>query len=316
MKRNYDIERKYFDQLNFELFADKPGDVTLYSCPMCNEGGSYGKKHRFHWKFDIDNGNFSFVNCFNCGYGMDFEFFIRQFGGEESFKQLVREYKSSKGEFESYVEKYKLEEEMIQSPRTKDYIGLLDINKSKKALNYLKDRQLLDYKEHFLTDKYDNIVIPFYSRMKKIYGFQTRIISNKEFWFELEEINKKFRAWNFYNVNWEEPVYIFEGVEDALSSGLDNVIAVMGKYIHPFLMSKMKKPIICFDNDNDGTISMFKHVLRHNNASGLVYPKDFKYKDMNEMLLDNNTRENVKSFILNNIKQGFRLKVLAESLIR
>ena len=55
MIRNYDIEKKFFDKLGFEIFSEKIGDITLYACPICNEGTSYGKKHRCHWKYDIDS---------------------------------------------------------------------------------------------------------------------------------------------------------------------------------------------------------------------------------------------------------------------
>lgn len=314
LKRDYHLERKYFDKMGFEIFNDRPGDITLNACPICNEGGSYGKKHRFHWKFDIDNRTQSYTNCFNCGFGMDFEFFVLKFLGEEEFKNLMKEYQQYDNNEETIFNE--IESELIQNPRTISVGGLEPIIKNQKVYQYLKDRKLDKFHEYFLSDQYDNVVIPLYNKNKKIYGYQTRKIDNKNFWFELEEINKKFRAWNFYNIDWEAPVYIFESVEDALSSGLENVMAVMGKYISPFIISKLKEPIICFDNDEDGKKAMYKQVLKYN-CKAIVYPKNFDCKDANEMLKDKNySFEYIKDFILKNIKSGFRLKILAESLIR
>jgi len=314
MNRDYNIERKYFDKLAFEVYSDRPGDITLFACPVCNEGNSYGKKHRFHWKYDIDSNRYSYVNCFNCGFGMDFEFFIRKYGGNESFQELLTEYKSLNNS-SSYIQQNKIEESLINSPRTTNYNGLFPIKNSKKGMEYLKDRLLTKYSDFFLTDKYDNIVIPFYNKNRKIYGYQTRIVANKQFWFEIDDINKKFKTWNFYNINWEEPVYIFEGVEDALSSGFNNVIATLGKTIHPFIFSKLKKPIICFDNDIDGKKAMYKQVIKYN-CDALVFPREFRFKDFNEMLKAGNSQDEINKFIKKNIMSGFRLKVLAESIVR
>lgn len=316
MVRNYELERRYFDKLGLNIYSDKPGDVTLYACPFCNEGNSFGKKHRFHWKFDIDSGQFSYVNCFNCGFGMDFEFFIHKISGEKEFKDLMFEYKKynlENNKFEKIIE-----DELILSPKTISVGGLNPLEDSQIAYKYVKDRKLEKFKSHFLSDKYDNVIIPLYNKQKKLYGYQTRMVNDKIFWFFLEEHNKKFRAWNFYNVDWEKEVYIFESVEDALSSGLDNVISVMGKYVSPFIMEKLKKPIICFDNDTDGFKFMCKHILKHNHAKALLYPKDFKQKDMNDLLTkENYTFEQIKDFILSNIKENdFRLKILAESICR
>lgn len=318
MIRNYNLERKYFDKLGLQIYSDKPGDITLHSCPFCNEGNSLGKKHRFHWKFDTDSGQQSYVNCFNCNFAMDFEFFIHKIAGENEFKSLMKEYKILNENETNFFEKLVLEEDFILTPQTISVGGMENIESSQIAYKYLLDRKLEMYKDFFKTDSFDNVVIPLLNKQKKLYGYQTRIVHNKEFWFTLSEQNKKFRAWNFYNINWDEDVYIFESVEDALSSGLENVIAVMGKYITPFIMEKLKKPIICFDNDDDGFKSMCRHILKHNHCKALIYPKDFKQKDMNDLLVkENMNREQIKDFILKNIhNNNFRLRMLAESICR
>lgn len=318
MIRNYEIERKYFDKMGLPIYSDKLGDITLHSCPFCNEGNSLGKKHRFHWKFDIDNGQKSYVNCFNCGFGMDFEFFVHKMLGEKEFKSIMNEYSKLNKNGNNFFERMVEEDDLIKSPKTITVGGLFPLENSEIAYNFIKNRKLEKFKDVFLSDKYDNVIIPLYNKQKKIFGYQTRMINNKQFWFMLEEQNKKFRAWNFYNVDWNKPVYIFESVEDALSSGLDNVIAVMGRYVSTFIMDKLQEPIICFDNDKDGFVSMCKHILKYDKSKALIYPKNFEYKDMNEYLLKENlTFEETKAFVLNNIKNNdFRLKILAESICR
>lgn len=318
MIRNYELERRYFDKMGLQIYSDKLGDITLYACPFCNEGGSLGKKHRFHWKFDTDSGQKSYVNCFNCGFGMDFEFFVHKFSGENEFKNLMKEYSKLNESHNGFFEKMLEDDDLIQSPKTISVGGLYSLENSKIAFDFIKSRKLDKFKDVFLSDKYDNVIIPLYNKQKKIFGYQTRMIVNKQFWFMLEDTNKKFRAWNFYNVDWDKPVYIFESVEDALSSGLENIIAVMGRYVSPFIMNKLKQPIICFDNDKDGFISMCKHILKYDKAKALRYPKDFVYKDMNEYLIKENLEFNdVKNFVLNNISNNdFRLKILAESICR
>lgn len=310
--RNYSIERKYFDMLSYPIYDEKLGDITLYACPECNEGTSYGKKHRFHWVFDVDRKKDSYFHCFNCDFAMSFEYYIRKVLGQEVFSNLLKEYNEGKEEYDTFIDSLH-DDEFIFSPITISDTGFYEVNEYTIAYEYLKTRKLENFAEKFLTDNYGNLIIPMYNSDKKMYGYQKRFAHKKEFSIELDRLNRKFKAWNLYEVNLEEDVYIFEGVEDALSSGLDNVIAVMGKNVHEHIMNILKKPIICFDNDNDGKKSAYKHILKYPHAKLLDYPNDFKYEDINDMLKDNHSLIEISNFIKNNVMENnFRLKMKAE----
>lgn len=307
--RDYNIERNYFDKLNFRIHSETEGDITLYSCPECNDGSSFGRKHRCHWKYDSND---SFFHCFNCGFALGFEFVIKKYLGDDEFKNLKRDY----GQGITYKRNVLTisEEEDIISPRSIDKKNMIPIIESKFGMRYLKLRKLADQHEHFYMDEYNNLIIPLFTKNKKWFGYQTKMIREKEFWFKLDDVNKKFKSWNFYSINPNEPVYIFEGVEDALSSGLSNVISSLGKNVSSFIMKSLKEPIICFDNDKDGIIAMAKHVAKYN-CKALIYPKDFKFKDMNDALKSGEMeKEEISKFIKNNIRDDYKLKMLSLSL--
>lgn len=308
--RDYNIEREFFDKLNFRIYSETQGDITLYSCPECNEGKSFGRKHRCHWKYDNDK---SFIHCFNCGFALGFESFILKYLGKDEYKKLKEAYGQSKPKYDRNVLNIN-ENEILFSPKSIDRGNIFPIINSEFGMNYLKSRKLEDQHEHFFINEYNNIVIPFLTKNKKFFGYQVRIVENKEFWIKLDDINKKFKSWNFYNVDLNKPVYIFEGIEDALSSGLDNVIASIGKNVSPYIMKQIKEPIICFDNDHDGIKAMAKHVVKYN-CKALVYPKDFKFKDMNDILKSGEmNKKEISQFIKDNIQGGVRLRLLALSL--
>ena len=100
--RDYNIEREFFDKLNFRIYSETQGDITLYSCPECNDGKSFGRKHRCHWKYDNDK---SFIHCFNCGFALGFESFILKYLGKDEYKKL-KDDRQFHENFESLLKNY------------------------------------------------------------------------------------------------------------------------------------------------------------------------------------------------------------------
>lgn len=206
------------------------------------------------------------------------------------------------------------------------------IKDSEEAISYLKSRHFdLKDTEDLLGDWYiskinmnigerfynlkDSLIIPLYVPLDELgskfamYGFYSRSISSKTFCTFMPEANQGYKIWNWFNINKEEPVYIFEGIFDALSayhSGIRNVIACMGATIPNERINELKDPVFCLDNDKTGFLNALKYCK---NYKVLVLPDDVKQKDMNEML---KAGLDIKSLIQNNIYKG----IMAEIKIR
>lgn len=135
----------------------------------------------------------------------------------------------------------------------------------------------------------DNLIIPLYgknSSQLSMYGFYSRSIHDKVFYTFNPENNFGFKVWNWFNVDLTKPVYIFEGIFDAISyaisSGNYNVIATMGaalmydrvKELHP-------KSVFCLDDDKSGLVNMLK--MAELGFGCFIQPSNINDKDMNEL---------------------------------
>lgn len=207
----------------------------------------------------------------------------------------------------------------------------VNIKDSKEAILYLNSRQFnlndieglgdwyiskinMNIGERFYNLK-NCLIIPLYAPLDELgskfamYGFYSRSIESKTFCTFMPEANQGYKIWNWFNINKEEPVYIFEGIFDALSaykSGLKNVIACMGATIPDERIKELKDPIFCLDNDKTGFLNALKYCKNH---KVLVLPDNIIQKDMNEIM---KAGYDVKSLIQNNIFKG----IMAEVKIR
>jgi len=325
-------------------------DVSV-SCPICQEGKSWGKKHRLHL-YTKPSYETPAVHCWNCGYSSNLYGYLKEYHTEiferyiktkkkESFVRLkdiqkdrCNECKDSEedknntflknNEFSLYKEKNtkKILKEIEE-------INNIDINlieplkcfiplsKSKEALEYLNKRKITP-KDNWLFSPYNNkvtfedkslvlsnyIIIPL-EKDNKWYGFQALGYKQKRFFIFLNKGNVSYKIWNWFNVDKDKPVYIFESIYDALSSGLDNIIAQLGATISQERLNELKEPIFCLDNHNvderakEESINYLKKGYKV-----FIWDKKIPLKDFNDLLKAGFSKESIKNLILSNINSG------------
>jgi len=138
------------------------------------------------------------------------------------------------------------------------------------------------------------------------YGFQALAWKQKRFFVYMVTGNSGFKAWNFYNIDKEKPVYIFESIYDALSSGLDNVIAQLGANLGEDRLKELKEPIFCLDNqrvDQKSHEETIKYLERGYKC--FIWPEGSeKFKDTNDLRKIKVPYEKISSMILKNINSG------------
>ena len=171
----------------------------------------------------------------------------------------------------------------VLSERAKDFL------KSRKIINYSDFGDFFSGKSFTHNGKYygvsDFLVIPFYYK-SNIYGFYSRSLNEKK--FVTCCLNEGYSIWNWFNVDLNSDLYIFEGILDALSFyelyGIKNIIALNTSKISEARLNEIKKPIFCLDNDSTGIKSMLNYV-KNPNVKVITYPKDLECKDFNDILL-------------------------------
>jgi len=340
-----DLEREYF--LKTQLAGDKPAKITprdiAIGCPICREGKSFGRKQRCHLyeKYGL---NEPLVHCFNCGWHSNLKNYLKQVD-----KSLYEEYKRRKKSIflekirknTSKNEKQKLNnnEERKITPHSEnnhsipetpkvlfDELQLCFKKNVKPLFDYLEKRGLKKFahlfrysdKNIFLNNKTlpikESIIIPLWYK-DKIYGFQARKTKEKFFYTFLPEENSGLKVWNYFNVKRDKPVFIFESVFDALSSGLplENIIAGLGAEIPEHIIKTLKYPIFAFDNPFMDTKAREKYLQLIDRYHCVIWGKDLKVKDFNE-LLQFWDFEQIKNYILKNVKKGLKAKLMLEIL--
>jgi len=274
------------------------------------------------------------VNCFNgdCGvhnktvYSFLRDFFPALLSGykKETFKNTISTMQSGDvfSQFNTNTAKIETKVAEVQVQDLSPY--MTDITESNDALHYLSNRGLpytgsfgkwyyghQDIKIGEITYPItDSIVIPLYYN-DVMYGFYSRSITDKSFYTYMDPNNVGFKIWNWFNIDKNEPCYIFEGIMDALSSGLCNAIALMGAKIPDARLNELKQPVFVLDNDKTGlTNSLLYSRLSHN---VYIQPQEYPEKDMNELMLNHPDKEVcniIKSNIFSSIQAEVRIKGL------
>lgn len=325
------IDVKYFKLAIGLDNIGKENDVDITArCPICGDSRTHKNKKRLH--LYIKNGVTN-VNCFNgdcpC-HNKTVYSFLRDF-----FPALIAQYKReqfgstveklAKGDTEDVFGQFKKEEPKKESEVLVHDLTpyLKDIADSPEALQYLQTRGYT-YKESRYGKWYygyqdlkigetlyritNSIVIPLYYQ-NQMYGFYSRNIANKEFYTYMHDANIGYKIWNWFNIDKNQPVFIYEGIFDAIAGGLPNSIALMGAKLPDERLKELKHPVFVLDNDKTGLLNSLAYAKM---AQVYVQPDKFKEKDMNDLLL-NNPDVDIQNLITSNLYAGISAEVRIKS---
>ena len=154
----------------------------------------------------------------------------------------------------------------------------------------------------------NNIIIPLYADIKdpsSMYGFYARNISEKFFCTYMADINIGYKVWNFFNIDNTKEVYIFEGIFDAIASGLDNVIALMGAKLPEDRLKEINHPVFVLDNDRTGLLNSIEYARK---GCRVYIQNKYTQKDINSLMQENPDLD-VTSFIKKNLYSGILAEV-------
>lgn len=120
---------------------------------------------------------------------------------------------------------------------------------------------------------------------------------------------KKLYCRNWFSIDKDKPVYIYEGIFDAIAGGLKNSIALMGAKLPDERLGELKEPVFVLDNDRTGLVNSLNYAKR--GYSVYIQPDKYPEKDMNDLKLRNpdlNPSELITSNIFRGISAEVRIK--------
>lgn len=287
----------YLSKINVFVKQENSRFINI-KCPICNEGKSTFKARGY-----ILLGREQPVyNCHNeCG-SMSFYNFLSQVDSKvaEEYKQELRkeklqnfkDTKSYANEIKDVFKEDKLFEvkpftNAIYTFNEKDYVYPL-IDLTEEALIYLLNRGFTkeEIKDIKFCKETNDVVIPFWyqKELNEVYGMQMRNIYEKRFHIQIFGNPKVWNIPYILSLPKGTRVYIFEAIFDAKSSGMNNVISILGRTISEEVLKMLKDYDLVFvlDADKQGDESIYRYATE--GFKCVVHEKDmYNFKDFNKL---------------------------------
>lgn len=328
------LDREFFKKAMHESGAEirsESSDDIIVRCPICGDSAYNKNKARLHLygKFGVP-----LVNCFNgdcpvqnIPIGKFLKLYYPSIFNEyqrRTLQESVQSDNAFRDDWDKWASPNKSSSDLCLFDLSKIFIPL---EQSQKALRYLESRGFVyqsKWKWFFSKSNVeingkvyttaDSIIIPLYKE-NKWYGFYSRNIFKKSFATYMPEKNSGYKVWNLFSIDKSKPVYIFEGIFDALSlyvSGETNVLACLGATLPNHILDSLAEPILCYDNDKTGIANMVKTLKDRNFRCKALVCTTSGVKDMNEML---QAGINVKNFVDGHVQPGVSAVVALTQLL-
>lgn len=154
------------------------------------------------------------------------------------------------------------------------------------------------FEEKALNYDEDRLVIPLYSKCKKLFGVSGRSLYNSEVKYLTIIFDETFpKVFGINTVDLKRRNYLFEGPFDAMF--IPNSTASLGGELnHTINLLNRKTTVSVFDNEPRAKITCGK-IQGTINRDNLVciWPENLEYKDVNEMIVAGYEKEYIKNMI-------------------
>lgn len=230
----------------------------LFKCPFCENYDKEKKKLTINYK----TGKY---RCWICGIGgVSLKTLFQKLGHPDFFNDLKKENPYS--DIDEAIKDLKFgNKETIKSVELpKEYELIYPnqyVNYFQPAIKFLLNKRkiafsdILKYKIHYdVTNR--KIMFPSYDENLKINFYVERFIDYGR--YNMPEYPKSKIIFNEFMIDWEQKVYIVEGVFDAIRSG-KNAVPLLGSYM-------------------DNTSKLFSKLLKYKSKVVLAFDPDAKLK--------------------------------------
>ena len=328
------IDHKYIGLLSPKLdrFARKTDSLYNFRCPVC--GDSHKNKHKARGYLFVGEGGLVY-KCHNCGFSGGLGKLIEQID-----PHLYQQYK-----LETFKERGTRRAEantdytptFAPKPKAKDQGKLLDytiplseLPSGHRAVLYCLNRKIPEekFKDLYYTEDYsvleqlrpeiyegrllndERIVIPFRNRDGQLIGVQGRSISGSATrYVTIRLTDKDPLIYNIESIDTMERIFVTEGPIDSMF--LPNAVACGGSDLMKAMRMLPKgNTTLVFDNQprNKDLIALIEKACKWG-FSVFIYPSHIKSKDINDMILDGFTPQQITSLINKNTYSDLSLRL-------
>lgn len=328
------LDVKYVNLVSsrFESFAKKKDFLFACRCPICGDSKKNKSKMR---GFIFRKDNSLFYKCHNCGIGLTIGNLIRTLD-ESLYKNYILE-RYSQGEngnsnYQKPEFKFKaVRFDKLEKCTYENAHALYELPKEHYAVQYANNRKISSkyFAEIFFTDKFKTfvhelnpdseynifddarLVFPFYNESNQIEAVVGRALEadNKKRYLKINFDEEQFILYGKNRIKWNEKIKIVEGPIDSLF--LNNCVAVgSSALISAAEHLKDHETILIFDNEpRNLEIAKLVEKAINKNYSVVIWPENVQGKDINEMILNGHSENNIENIIENNTFHGLEAKL-------
>lgn len=318
------LDVKYLKMMSCRLdgFAQKNNELFTCRCPYC--GDSQKKKSKKRGYF-YKKKNDLFFHCHNCGEGTTFYKFINYMDPMLAKEYSLERYASGETGHHNYT-KPKVQFGGKPEFKKKESINLPNIttlDSDNIAVQYVESRKIpkerrfdLYYAEDFkkfldeffpdhgkqLFDNDKRLVIPFRDKFGNVVALQGRTLTNSSLRYITIKMNEdSVKVYGLDKANLNKTVYVTEGPIDSMF--VENCIATADANLSSVkpLIDNLDRFVLIFDNE-PRNLSLIKQIEKaiNQNFNVCLFPDTFKYKDINEAIMDGVTPEEIMNTINKN----------------
>jgi transcription elongation factor Elf1 len=303
------------------------GDNWNFRCIVCGDSKKSETKKR---GWILVDGTKVTYHCHNCGYSVPILVFLK-----DNFPDVYKDYikilfkSKRRGHEEKLVQTTVVKDTSSNQQSKLDLPTLNILDPDHFAVKYFMNRKLpikflryLYFTKNYckfinslVPDKFDNppdedprIVIPYYSRNRKIFAVQGRSFKDYGLRYITIKFNDHMKIFGLERLDTNKTILVLEGAFDSFF--LPNSISMGGADLdlnYLLELASKKRYVFCFDNEprNKEMCARIEKILKQGFRVCLMPEKYKRYgKDINKMVENGMTPREICAIIKENIVQG------------
>ena len=325
------IDRSFLLRISPRLqkFAQKKEDLYNFRCPICGDSQKNKSKAR-GYVFRKDN-NYCYM-CHNCGASMSFYNFLEKVDSNMIKEYALERYKHG-DQTKSGYKAPKFEEFKTEAPKFKKKIDLPSIEELPQehyARVYVKDRQIPrefwkelyytpDFKQFIakmgiekdnLIDNDPRLVIPFYDFENDLTALQGRSLNDSKVRYITVKVTEQSnKIYGLDRLDLTKDIYVVEGPIDSMF--LPNCVATADSNLMGVTnVFDKSKVVLVYDNEpRNKEICKQMETAIDDHYRVVIWPESIDCKDVNDMVLDEYSPEEIHFIVDKNTHVNLRAKM-------
>jgi transcription elongation factor Elf1 len=320
------IDTKYLNIISpyLQQFKKKGDNLWNFRCPYCGDSKKSRTKARgfvFRKKNDL------FFKCHNCGVGASLGNMIKTLDSRTYKDYIMERYKKGVETRSSPQPEFHFNAPVFRKKGIlKGLKSIKDLPKEHPARRIVEKRRLppeslsdlylcesffkftnsiIPKKFPSLDGDHPRLLIPFRDENGEVFAYQGRAFGNEQPKYITIKIDAdRDKIFGLDKVDRSKPIYVVEGPLDSLF--LDNCIAVAGADF-----SNMEGDLtVIYDNEpRNKEINKQIEKTINQGKSVCMWPDNMKCKDINDMIIDGYSKEQIQEIITNNTFSGVAAKL-------